>query len=82
MNDDSLLRLWGKTDKTNPGNYHPLLFHLLDVGHVIQRLWWDALSSRSRGCLATALGLNQVATERLVTLLSSHAKESWYFVPT
>ncbi len=71
MNDDSLLRLWGKTDKTNPGNYHPLLFHLLDVGHVIQRLWWDALSSRSRGCLATALGLNQVATERLVTLLGA-----------
>lgn len=71
MNDDSLLRLWGKTDKTNPGNYHPLLFHLLDIGHVIQRLWWDALSSRSRGHLATALGLNQVATERLVTLLGA-----------
>ena len=71
MNEDTLLRLWGKTDKTHPGNYHPLLFHLLDVGHVIQRLWWDALSARSRQRLALALGLDLAAAERLVTLLGA-----------
>ncbi len=71
MNDKTLLQLWGKTDKADPTNYHPLLFHLLDVGHVIQKLWWEALSARSRERLALALGLDLAATERLVTLLGA-----------
>ena len=71
MNEETLLRLWGKTDKADPNNYHPLLFHLLDVGHVLQRLWWEALSSRSRERLALALGLDLAAAERLITLLGA-----------
>ena len=71
MNTQDLLRLWGKTDKNNPDNYHPLLFHLLDVGHVTQRLWTQALSPRLRGKVAQALGLNEANTTRLVVLLAA-----------
>ncbi|MGI4787800.1 MAG: CRISPR-associated endonuclease Cas3'' [Janthinobacterium lividum] len=71
MNEETLLRLWGKTDKVNPQNYHPLLFHLFDVGHVTQRLWSQALSPRMRSQLAKALGLTEEAAERLVILLAA-----------
>ena len=71
MNTQDLLRLWGKTDKSNPDNYHPLLFHLLDVGHVTQRLWNQALSPRLRGQVAQALGLDAAAAARLVVLLAA-----------
>jgi hypothetical protein len=33
-----LLRLWGKTGK-EPGTYHPLLFHILDVAAVAGLVW-------------------------------------------
>jgi len=71
MNTQGLLRLWGKTDKNNLENYHPLLFHLLDVGHVAQRLWSQALSPRLRRQLAQSLGLSEDAAERLVVLLAA-----------
>lgn len=71
MHTQDLLRLWGKTDKNNPNNYHPLLFHLLDVGHVTQRLWTQALSPRLRGRLAQALELDEASSTRLVVLLAA-----------
>ena len=71
MNTQDLLRFWGKTDKNNSDNYHPLLFHLLDVGHVTQRLWTQALSPRLRHQVAQALGLDDAATTQLVVLLAA-----------
>lgn len=71
VSDALLLRLWGKTDKDNPLNYHPLLFHLLDVGHVTQRLWHSALSPRLRLHLAQALGTEEPHAQHLVTLLAA-----------
>lgn len=71
MNKDTLLRLWGKTDKKKPDNYHPMLFHLLDVGHVMQRLWPTALSPGSRQRLAQALGLAEEDAARLIVLLAA-----------
>ena len=71
QNIQGLLRLWGKTNKNDPKNYHPLLFHLLDVGHVTQQLWTQALSPRLRGRVAQALGLDEAAATRLVVLLAA-----------
>lgn len=43
MNEDQLLLLWGKTCRDPEESerdllYHPLLFHLLDVGHCTLEL--------------------------------------------
>ena len=52
---ERLLRCWGKTEKTTR-DFHPALFHMLDVGHVAQVLLRPPASSRWREVLATALG--------------------------
>lgn len=50
----SLLLCWGKT--TSFGHdYHPALYHLLDVGHVARQLLSDPASPRLRTVLAEAL---------------------------
>ncbi|MDD5219471.1 MAG: CRISPR-associated helicase Cas3' [Candidatus Bipolaricaulis sp.] len=47
-------RLWGKT---GPGEtYHPLIFHMLDVAAVAERLWDHHLGSGLRRRLACSLG--------------------------
>jgi len=45
-----LLRLWGKTGK-KPGTYHPLLFHMLDVGADTPRPRVVAGETRRRGAM-------------------------------
>ncbi len=52
---EQLLRCWGKTEKATH-DFHPALFHMLDVGHVAQVLLRPPASSRWREVLATALG--------------------------
>lgn len=49
-----VLRCWGKTGKT-PQDFHPAMFHMLDVGHVAQELLSDRASPRWRRVLADAL---------------------------
>ena len=76
MNNEQLRWLWGKTDKDKEGKqradvYHPLLFHLLDVGHVARLLWREVLSARTREVLCAALGLDEDAACRLVTWLAA-----------
>ena len=65
MNEQDMLRLWGKTNRyekkmnpTLPDKYHPLLFHLLDVAHCAGCLW-DRLPNRLQRGIATALGLDE-----------------------
>ena len=38
MTEETLLCLWGKTDRSDPTRYHPLLFHMLDVAAVCEAL--------------------------------------------
>lgn len=73
MDEDSLLRFWGKSDDDDPKNWHPLLFHLLDVGNVCRALWDNALPASIRKRIATALGLgeDEPAARRLVVLLTA-----------
>ena len=52
---ESLLQLWGKT--ASDGRFHPVLFHMLDVGHVAQILLSSDALVRPRGVLASALGV-------------------------
>lgn len=51
----NVLELWGKTGAD--ASYHPVLFHLLDVGHVAQLLLSDEALPRIREVLAHALGV-------------------------
>jgi CRISPR-associated endonuclease/helicase Cas3 len=53
-----LLRLWGKTgaDYTQPDEFHPALFHMLDAGYVAQAMLEKA-SPRWRRVLAEPLGV-------------------------
>jgi CRISPR-associated endonuclease/helicase Cas3 len=60
INTDRLLRLWGKTrkDNTNPDNFHPALFHMLDVGNIARELLKDRSSPRWRRALSHALDVD------------------------
>ena len=70
METGRLLSLWGKSDDNNPANYHPLLFHLLDVGNVT-RLLWFVLPAPVKANFARAVGLHEADTERVVVLLAA-----------
>lgn len=56
--DDRLLRLWGKTGRQRESDYHPALYHMLDVAHVAQQLLHPQASPRWRRVLASALNAN------------------------
>jgi len=57
---ESLLQLWGKT--ASDGRFHPVLFHMLDVGHVAQILLSSDAPERPRRVLASALGVADPGT--------------------
>lgn len=71
MNEGDLLRLWGKSDPEDTSNYHPLAFHLLDVGHAALLLWREVIPERVRQRFAQAFGLDGEQTERVVVLLAA-----------
>lgn len=60
--DDSmtskLLRLWGKTERnsTDPEAFHPVMFHILDVGNVARELLSEKASPRWRKVMGKAIG--------------------------
>ena len=71
MHDVDLLKLWGKTgDKSdpNPKEYHPLLYHLIDVGVAAEALW-PLLPRSVRVRLAVALDVSEDEAFRAVVLL-------------
>lgn len=53
---DPLLRLWGKTvdGSIDPEQFHPAVYHMLDVGHVAQQLLSEHASPRWRWVLGRA----------------------------
>src|SRR5579872_7242320 len=69
MDNLDLLRLWGKTDRSDPANYHPLLFHLLDVA-ACAALLWDRLPRCLKARMARVLGLTEDQARSLVALLA------------
>jgi CRISPR-associated endonuclease/helicase Cas3 len=50
-----LLRCWGKTGN-GANDFHPALFHMLDVGHIVRELLGSRASPRWRSVLANSLG--------------------------
>ncbi|MCE7988322.1 MAG: CRISPR-associated helicase Cas3' [Caldilinea sp. CFX5] len=52
-----LLRCWGKTTK-DVNQYHPALYHMLDVAHVAKALLSDRASNRWRRVLANVFDAN------------------------
>jgi len=57
MSTGAILRLWGKTKQgsTDPLEFHPALFHMLDVAHVVKILLGNSVSSRWKRVLSNAL---------------------------
>jgi len=58
INTDRLVRLWGKTRRgsISPDDFHPALFHMLDVGNVARELLGEHGSPRWQRALSDALG--------------------------
>ena len=70
LDETTLLRFWGKSDDNDAANWHPLLFHLLDVGNAARCLWDTVLPASTRQQIAAALGLgNDAASARRVVIL-------------
>ena len=67
-NTERILSLWGKTKKgsQNPQEFHPAVFHMLDVGNVAHELLGERASPRWRSALADAFN---VAPESLADWL-------------
>lgn len=57
--EQKLLRLWGKTvrGEGDPRDFHPALFHMVDVGFVARELLASQASPRWRITLANSLGV-------------------------
>ncbi len=71
VSDALLLRLWGKSDERDEAGYHPLLFHLLDVGFCARSLWRDGLSPLTRSLLADVLCLSEEEAQQVCVLLAA-----------
>ncbi len=62
--------LWAKADAAS-GQWHPLLYHLIDVGMVARALWEEAMSSGLRARYAALLGLSEEDAGRYIAFLAS-----------
>ncbi len=64
-NEERLLLLWGKTQKgsLDPNEYHPALFHMLDVAFVAKTLLGREASPRWRNSLGKVLGVTPESLE-------------------
>lgn len=70
-----LLRLWGKTKPggDDPQIFHPALFHMLDVAHVVKALLSERASTRWRQVLSSTLNSQEDdLAEWLPWLISLH----------
>lgn len=56
--DRRVLGLWGKWGGHQDAAYHPLLWHMADVGLAAQALWDEVFSDAQRGRLAQGFGLS------------------------
>lgn len=56
-----LLAFWGKWGSHETTDYHPLLWHMIDVGLVAQLLWTQSLAPAQKAHMAKALGLSVAA---------------------
>ncbi len=65
-----LYALWAKTDASS-GEYHPLLFHLLDVGECASALWEHALTPAARQDVARTFNLSEKETKTLFVFLAA-----------
>ena len=66
-----LQRCWGKTDPKNsdPQQFHPALYHMLDVGHVAQILLSDACPPKWINTISTTFRIETDITRSLFPFL-------------
>ena len=67
---DSLLHLlWAKYE-SKTGDYHVLIYHLIDVAAVAASMWDQVLGLKQKEWLQTQLGLEAEPTRQLLSLLA------------
>lgn len=66
-------RCWGKTDQNSKNvlNFHPALFHMIDVGHVAQILLSKQPSSRWSNVFSSIYGLDDLIIESIFPFILS-----------
>ncbi|QDU60454.1 CRISPR-associated endonuclease/helicase Cas3 [Planctomycetes bacterium Pan216] len=58
ISDEELLLFWAKLGSgTYPEDAHPVVCHMLDVGHVAEAIWHDVIDERSRQRWSRALAI-------------------------
>ena len=62
--------LWAKADAES-GRWHPLIYHLIDVGVTARALWHEALTDAVRDRYARLLGLSVDEAGRLFAFLAA-----------
>lgn len=67
----TLLQFWGKSDAECSDNYHPLLFHLLDIGFVTLLMWDHVLPFQFKKQVSLSLGVSEIEARQVVVLLSA-----------
>jgi CRISPR-associated endonuclease/helicase Cas3 len=63
----NLAIFWAKTDRQDPsGAFHPLVYHLIDVGEVAAEIWRTVLTRGTRAALSKAIGLSEEEAGRWI----------------
>ena len=72
MRDTLLVQLWAKLGQGKyPNQSHPVICHLLDVGHSCLALWDTALGPAPRDHWSAALGLDEETAGRWIAFWAS-----------
>lgn len=71
MSSHRLLALWAKANADSPTKYHPLAFHMLDVGAVAQQVFQSVLSDRMKDWLAESMGTSISGCEKWISFIAA-----------
>jgi CRISPR-associated endonuclease/helicase Cas3 len=66
---DILLKLWAKKKLDSP-IYYPLIYHMLDVATVTQKLWDESLHTSAKNFVSNQLGLSSSEAIKLISFWS------------
>ena len=65
---------WGKKERrrdtrpSEPGSYHPLLFHMIDTANVAKLIWENVVPKNMREHIASVIGSDDLEKKILESL--------------
>ena len=71
INEETLLKIWGKADRENQAIYHPLIYHLMDTYHVCVIIWDRMLSSTVKRKMASSLGVTTTEARSMIPFFAA-----------